>query len=553
MTVERTAARVRPRKPTLEMVPPGTRLGRYELLRRFASGGMAELYLARVAGSGGFEKICVVKRILPQYASDPDFVRMFLDEARLTAAIRHGNVAQVFDMGECEDGLYFAMEYVHGVDLRFVLHTLATREERMPLEHVLTIGIGAAAGLHAAHERKDREGRPLGIVHRDVTPSNLLLAFDGGVKLIDFGIAKATRRVTETRTGTLKGKIAYMSPEQCQGEPLDGRSDVFSLGIVLYEASTGTRLFANENEYAALRQIVDKDAPPPSRRRPDYPPALEAIVMKALARERTQRYPSALALQLDLEDFAASAQLTTSNARLGRYLRVLLPARAAESVDALTVGHDAPRAAPLARGTDEQAALPLPAPEPTGSLQISITDAPSGATTSEVPLVAAPAPLAVSAGTSVSSVSAVSAVSAELAQLMNQHRRRQLGWMVVVAAIMSVAIAAVLFLLLRQPTQLRPAPAVPSTAAPSPAPAPVPAPAAAPAPAATPVPDPTPAPAPAPDPAPAPTPAPAQAPAVVAAPPAAPKPSPHRRSSTRRASRGSPSSSWNPDSALPPR
>jgi len=540
VTVERTAARVRARKPTLEMVPPGTRLGRYELLRRFAAGGMAELYLARVAGSGGFEKICVVKRILPQYASDPDFVRMFLDEARLTAAIRHGNVAQVFDMGECDDGLYFAMEYVHGVDLRFVLHTLATRDERLPLEHVLTIGIGAAAGLHAAHERKDRDGRPLGIVHRDVTPSNLLLAFDGGVKLIDFGIAKATRRVTETRTGTLKGKIAYMSPEQCQGELLDGRSDVFALGVVLYEASTGTRLFANENEYAALRQIVDRDAPPPSTRRADYPPALEAIVLKALARERGRRYPSALALQLDLEDFAAGAGLATSHARLGRYLRVLLPARAAESVDALTVGHDAPRAAPLARGTDEQAALPLPAPEPTGSVQISITDAPSSATTAPVPTVPVPATLAAAAAEG----SAVSAVSAELAQLMSQHRRRQLGWMLVAVAIMSVAVAAVLFLLLRQPAALRSAPVA--------APAPVPAPVPAPAPVA--VPAPAPAPAPAPVPVPAPVAAPVPDPDPVASPVAAPAPSPpRRRSSPRRASHAAPAAAWNPDSALPPR
>ena len=342
------------------MLPAGTRLGRYELIRRFASGGMAELYVARAAGISGFEKIVALKRILPQYARNEDFVEMFLDEARLTATIQHNNVAQVYDIGQCDDGLFFTMEYVHGADLRAVLHVLSKREARMPLAHALTVGIGAAAGLHAAHERTSSDGRPLGIVHRDITPSNVLVSFDGCVKLIDFGIAKAERRTTETRAGTLKGKIAYMSPEQCAGEKLDRRSDVFSLGIVLFEATTGTRLFAAENEYAALRQIVDRDAPRPSSRCPDYPPALEEIVVRALRRDRDERYPTALALEVDLEEFARASGLAISTAKLGAWMREVLPERAAELlVDDRMARLALPLPPPIARGSGRNPAIPV--------------------------------------------------------------------------------------------------------------------------------------------------------------------------------------------------
>src|SRR5688500_17331573 len=242
---------------SLETLPPGTRFGRYELIRRLAIGGMAELYLARATGIEGFEKIVVLKRILPQHAENEDFVRMFLEEARLTATIHHPNVASVHDIGGCEDGVFFTMEDVHGEDVRTILQALVKQQRSLPLEHARAIVICAAAGLHAAHEKTGADGKELGIVHRDISPSNLLVSYDGGVKIIDFGIAKSSKRETETRAGTLKGKIAYMSPEQCTGEPLDRRSDVFSLGVVLYELTTGQRLFPVDNEYAAMRQIVD--------------------------------------------------------------------------------------------------------------------------------------------------------------------------------------------------------------------------------------------------------------------------------------------------------
>ncbi|MBE7448908.1 MAG: serine/threonine protein kinase [Kofleriaceae bacterium] len=436
--------RPRPRKPTLEMLPAGTRLGRYELIRRLATGGMAELYLARAGGISGFEKLVALKRILPQYAQHEDFVRMFLDEARLTATIQHANVAQVYDIGQCDDGLFFTMEFVHGADLRTVLHALARRGQAMPLADALTIAIGAAAGLHAAHERCAADGAPLGIIHRDVTPSNVLVSFEGCVKLIDFGIAKAERRTTETRAGTLKGKIAYMSPEQCLGEPLDRRSDVFSLGIVLFEASTGTRLFRTDNEFAALRQIVDEDAPSPASRRPGYPPGLEAIVMRALRRDRAERYPTALALQLDLEELARREGLAVSTAHLAAFMRVLLPERAAEP-------HLPPPLAALGDGL-ERRRLPLPPPVVVGSgtgetdalpdLADELEPSISIAVASASPAADHAAPSADSAVSSASALSAVSAVSAELALLRRQRRSHlavALGLGMVTSAMVAIA------------------------------------------------------------------------------------------------------------------
>ncbi|MCL4223778.1 MAG: serine/threonine protein kinase [Myxococcales bacterium] len=465
--------RPRPRKPTLEMLPAGTRLGRYELIRRLATGGMAELYLARAGGISGFEKLVALKRILPQYAQHEDFVRMFLDEARLTATIQHANVAQVYDIGQCDDGLFFTMEFVHGADLRTVLHALARRGQAMPLADALTIAIGAAAGLHAAHERCAADGAPLGIIHRDVTPSNVLVSFEGCVKLIDFGIAKAERRTTETRAGTLKGKIAYMSPEQCLGEPLDRRSDVFSLGIVLFEASTGTRLFRTDNEFAALRQIVDEDAPSPASRRPGYPPGLEAIVMRALRRDRAERYPTALALQLDLEELARREGLAVSTAHLAAFMRVLLPERAAEP-------HLPPPLAALGDGL-ERRRLPLPPPVVVGSgtgetdalpdLADELEPSISIAVASASPAADHAAPSADSAVSSASALSAVSAVSAELALLRRQRRSHlavALGLGMVTSAMVAIAVA---LFMARSPAVAPPgAPAPAASAAPAPAP-----------------------------------------------------------------------------------
>ncbi len=298
----------------------GSRLGKYELVRRLAVGGMAEIFLARSVGIEQFEKVVVLKSILGQHASDPEFVRMFLDEARLAATLHHPNVVQVFDIGHANDQHFFTMEYVEGQDLRRILLVLQQRRMDMPLEHAVAIGIGVAAGLHYAHERTSSHAEPLGIVHRDVSPSNILVSYDGAVKVVDFGISKAATHKGATRTGFIKGKVACMSPEQCRGETVDRRSDIFAIGIVLYQLTTGKRPFEGDNDYAILHQIVDKDVAPPSSHRFDYPPALEAIVLRALQRNRDDRYATAQELQIDLENFARDHQLLTSPIELSRFM-----------------------------------------------------------------------------------------------------------------------------------------------------------------------------------------------------------------------------------------
>src|SRR5262245_46377720 len=251
---------------------------------------MAELYLARTLGIEGFEKLVVLKRILPQYGSNASFVNMFLNEARLAATLHHPNIAQVYDIG-LEDGDYFfAMEYVHGEDLDHML--IASDEQGVPLsmDAALTLVAGLCSGLNYAHEKMNAEGKPLGIVHRDVSPSNVLVSYDGAVKLVDFGIARAASRPGTTQGG-LKGKIAYMSPEQCRANAtLDRRTDIYAVGTLLYELTTGKLPFKGETEYQILNQIVNDDVPPPSTVVQDYPPQLERIVLKCLARDPVGRY-----------------------------------------------------------------------------------------------------------------------------------------------------------------------------------------------------------------------------------------------------------------------
>jgi serine/threonine protein kinase len=304
---------------------PGVHLGRYELLQQLAIGGMAEVYLARVNGIEGFRKRVVLKRILPQYASDPAYVSMFLDEARLAARLHHANIVQVFDVGAAVGDYFIAMEYVAGKDVRAILSAAARQERAIPLGVALSIAQGICRGLHFAHDLTDDDGRPLGIVHRDVTPANAIVTYDGCTKVLDFGVAKATTQTRETQSGTLKGKIGYMSPEQCQGEALDRRSDVFAIGILLFELTTGTRLYNDDAELKMLMRIVQEDAPLPSSRRNDYPPELEFIVRRALARDREVRYATARDVERDLAAFARAADLDDSQAGVADFLRELFP------------------------------------------------------------------------------------------------------------------------------------------------------------------------------------------------------------------------------------
>ncbi len=309
---------------------PGTRIGRYTIVRRLASGGMAELYLARVEGLRGFEKLVALKLVLPHLADDPDFVSMFLDEARLAATLDHPNVAHVIDVGRFGRDHFFAMEYVHGEDLRAVVRRadLAARvgpewQGGVPLGCALAIVSGVAAGLHHAHERRGPDGLPLGLVHRDVSPSNVLITYDGSVKVVDFGIARVGSQSKATRLGIVKGKAGYMSPEQCRGEPVDRRSDVFGLGILLWELTLGRRLFTAEHDYAAMSKIVFGLVPHPCEVWSEYPPALADVVMRALQRDASQRQPSALAFALELEAFAHAAHLRVTPSALAEFMTTL--------------------------------------------------------------------------------------------------------------------------------------------------------------------------------------------------------------------------------------
>jgi tRNA A-37 threonylcarbamoyl transferase component Bud32 len=327
---------------------PGRQVGKYEVVRRLASGGMAEIYLARARGIQGFEKFVVLKRILPQYAENETFVRMFLNEARVAATLDHPNIASVYDIDQQEGVYFFTMEYLHGEDLRLILKELGRRSQPLPLDHALTIAIGAAAGLHAAHEKRGPDGRPLGIVHRDVSPSNVVVTYDGGVKVVDFGIAKVTAQSEFTGTGSLKGKVAYMSPEQCRSQPLDRRSDIFAVGVILFELTTQTRLFKADTDVGTIQMVLQGDIPRPSSRVPDYPPALEAIVMKALERSPEARYQTARELQRALETFAQMTGLALSNAALGDWMeRTFGPKPEAWRGLGLTGEFDAPLAAQL--------------------------------------------------------------------------------------------------------------------------------------------------------------------------------------------------------------
>jgi serine/threonine protein kinase len=311
-----------PRKSKHEL-PRGASVGKYEILRKIATGGMAEIYLARIRGTAGFEKLVVLKRILPQVAEDPQFVQMFLDEARLSSTLQHPNIADVYDVGEADGQYFFTMEFVYGQDVRAIRHEMKKRSEPVPLAVGLALVHGAASALDYAHDRRGPDGKPLGVVHRDVSSSNIMVSYDGAVKLLDFGIARVLSTTHKTQVGTLKGKIPYMSPEQCKGLPLDRRSDLFSLGVVLFELTVGRRPFRGDSDFAVMDQIVYGGAPTPSSLMPGYPPELEAIVMKCLEREAKARYTTCDELVEDLEAFTQQFGLWISPKQLGKYMRTV--------------------------------------------------------------------------------------------------------------------------------------------------------------------------------------------------------------------------------------
>jgi serine/threonine-protein kinase len=299
----------------------GTRFGKYTLLNRIAVGGMAEVFLARQEGLEGFEKTICIKRIRPHLSSQPNFVQMFLNEAKLAAQLNHPNIVQIYDLGRVNDSYFIAMEYISGRDMSRIIPKAEKAGISFPMIYALRIASNVCEGLYFAHTKGDAYGNPLNIVHRDITPENILVSFSGTVKIVDFGIAKANTQLEQTRAGEIKGKLSYMSPEQCMGHQLDARSDIFSFGSVIYEWITGYKLFTGENEMAILKSIIDGKIYPPSYFKEDVPEAVERILMKALDKDKTKRYQSAWDMQFDIDTYLASSEFTPSNIHLANFLK----------------------------------------------------------------------------------------------------------------------------------------------------------------------------------------------------------------------------------------
>ena len=304
-------------------------LGRYRLVVELASGGMATVFLARAEGPAGFEKLVALKRIHPHLAKEKSFVDMFLDEARIASRIHHPSVCTVFDFGAADESYFIAMEYLVGEPLSRVCKAIATNEEFAKSDRLSTVAahiIGdACEGLHAAHELRGKDGKSLDVVHRDVSPQNLFISYDGHVKVVDFGIASATDRLHHTATGQIKGKFGYMAPEQAQAKNPDRRADIWSLGVVLWEMLTLKRLFRRPTTAQTLYAVLSDEVPPPSSIRPGIPAELDAIVLRALARDVDQRYQTASELGRDLVKFAAKAGEPVGPADLADWMEKLFP------------------------------------------------------------------------------------------------------------------------------------------------------------------------------------------------------------------------------------
>ncbi len=310
--------------PTAEHVQPREiRFGKYTLIDRIAVGGMAEIFLARQAGLEGFEKTIVIKRIRPHLSKQTSFVKMFLNEAKLAAQLNHQNIVQIYDLGKISESYFIAMEYIFGRDMRRIIPKADAMGIPFPMVYALKIASSICEGLYYAHQKVDLYGNPLNIVHRDVTPENIFVSFDGTVKILDFGIAKAANQIEQTKAGEIKGKLSYMSPEQCMGKPLDCRSDIFSLGVVLYEWLTGFKLFTGESEVAILKSITEGKIYAPSYFKADIPEAVESILMRALEKDRDRRYQTAWEMQYDLDQFLTQYEFTPSNIHLSNFLKQL--------------------------------------------------------------------------------------------------------------------------------------------------------------------------------------------------------------------------------------
>jgi serine/threonine-protein kinase len=300
------------------------RLDRYELVAELASGGMATVFLGRILGAGGFQRFVAIKRLHPHLASEQEFVEMFLDEARLAASIHHPNVVPILEVGTSDRGYYLVMEYIEGDTLARLLARSATSRQRIPIPIVIRIVLDTLAGLHAAHELKDDNDHHLNLVHRDVSPQNILVGINGTARITDFGVARAATRLSSTRSGQLKGKLAYMAPEQARGGQIDRRADLFAVGTVLWEVLADKRLFKGEGEADTLNRVLFEPIPRLRDVNPDIVPELEAVTMKSLDRDPEKRYPTSLAFADELEKAARASASIASVREVADYVQKVL-------------------------------------------------------------------------------------------------------------------------------------------------------------------------------------------------------------------------------------
>jgi TonB family protein len=385
------AAGLRPAGPAAprRVTPAPGQFGRYQLLEKIGSGGMAEVFKARMRGEEGFEKIVAIKRIVPHMAANDAFITMFVDEAKLAAQLNHNNITHIYDLGKVDAWHYIAMEYVEGKDLRSLLKLGKDRSYPLPPELALFVAAKIANALDYAHRRPAADGTELNLVHRDVSPQNILISYEGDIKLCDFGIAKAASKVSTTISGALKGKLQYMSPEQAWGKRVDRRSDVFSLGAVLYEMLTGAPLFEGDTDMSILERVREGEVEPPSARGAEVSKRVDQIVLKALAKNPQDRYQNASEMEKDLHAVLYAFQPSPGPADVAIYLHRLLEASKADST-----GDEIDAAFDKARDTEPAVAAPPALPKKGKGLLIQQTGEiqPPPASPSPLPRESAPVP-----------------------------------------------------------------------------------------------------------------------------------------------------------------
>ncbi len=322
-------------------------LGRYEVRAKLADGGMATLYLGRLHGAAGFERPVALKVIKDQFLQNREFVTMFMDEAKIVSRVSHPNIVQLYELGNEKDRLFIAMELLVGQSLWNVWQACRARNACLRLDLIAWIGARVGEGLHHAHELTDKEGKSIELVHRDVNASNIFITYDGHVKLIDFGLVKATNRTTSTIEGIVKGKLAYLSPEQALGKKVDRRTDIFALGATLWELTTDRRLFKRDHDLDTLRHIKDAVVPDPTELVANYPPKLWAALKRSLAKDRDDRYPTMKAFVKDLDECAVSEGRNVSASTLSEVMLALFASERARQMAWINEATEKPPAEPI--------------------------------------------------------------------------------------------------------------------------------------------------------------------------------------------------------------